>query len=276
MKYYFEKALFINRKDDINADVDRVYFGNEFCEKLIPEINVLRDMYYFVKQQYKEFTFVTPFVTNKGINKLAALFDFLNKQGGAEVVFNDWGVFYLLKNSFCSLIPVMGRLLTKQRRDPRMMRILSGKQRAVVCRSKKQKIIMLPKKIPDVLPELYKSSVINVPFFQRFLLSQGIKRVEIDNLVWDMDTNIPIELCVSVYFPYGYISTGRMCWKVSLGYGHCKRQCKKYYFQIKHKSLPVPLYAIGNTIFYKSHKLDFERLSGLGKIRIIYQKRLPF
>jgi len=273
MRHDFEKALFINKLVNIGKDVDRLYFGNEFCENLIPGINILKERYVFAEKKKKNFTFVTPFVTDAGLDKLKILFAFLNQQKDTEVVFSDWGVFYLLKNNFRNLIPVLGRLLTKQRRDPRMMKIFLDKQSQIVIKTKQRKIIKIPKKVPPALFEHHQASVINTPVFQKFLLSEGIKRVEIDNLIWKMNIDVPREIGVSIYFPYGYISTGRMCWRTCLSYAPCKKECKKYFFHLKHKSLPVPFYAKGNTIFYKSTRIDFENLQHLKNLRIVYQAK---
>jgi len=276
MRYSFEKASFINKPGNIGKDVDRLYFGNEFCENLIPDLSALREWYVFAKKKKKDFTFVTPFVTNAGLDRLGTLFTFLNQEHDVEIVFNDWGVFHFLKNNFSNLTPIIGRLLTKQRRDPRISKILLGEQKTFVTNTKKQKMIIFPKKVPPTLFEHHQASVINVPIFQKFLLSQEIKRVEIDNLIWNMNIEITPEIGVSIYFPYGYIATGRMCWKVSLSYSPCKKVCQKYFFRIKHKFLPVPFYSIGNTVFYKSNCIDFDKLKHLKNLRIVYQPKLPF
>ena len=113
-----------------------------------------------------------------------------------------------------------------------------------------------------------------MPIFQKFLFSEGVRRVEIDNLIWKMNIDVPSEMGVSVYFPYGYISTGRKCWQISLSYASCKKECERHFFHLKDNSLPVPLYTRGNTIFYKSKKIDFEQLQHLKHLRIVYQPRL--
>ncbi len=278
MKNGFERAVLINRMEaDIN-DADRIYFGNEFCENLIPGIAGLKKFYLFTKSQGKEFTFVTPFVTNLGLRKLESSLNFLNSQYKTEVVFNDWGVFKLIKDKFKNLKPVLGRLLTKQRRDPRMLKIFFGKQEftEILNRGNKGKTILFAKKVPPALFEHYRASVINLPIFQEYLLSQGINRVEIDNLVWNMNIKINKKIGVSIYLPYGYITTSRMCGKLTLTYAACKKECKKYFLQLEDESLPVPFYGIGNALFYKSNAPSNKYLEKLGIDRIVYQPRLPY
>jgi hypothetical protein len=278
MKHKIEKALLINRAEIGIKNIDRIYFGNEFCENLIPALSSLKKTYSFAKSRHKEFTFVTPFVTNEGLKKLESLFLFLNDQRNIEVVFNDWGVFKLIKDKFKNLEPVLGRLLTKQRRDPRMLKIFYEKPKFIENFSigKKKKTIIIPKKVPSALFEHYRASVINVPSFQKYLLSQGIKRVEIDNLVWKMNLRVNKKIGISMYLPYGYIAVSRMCGKLTLTYSACRKECKKYFLQLENGTLPVPFYCIGNAIFYKSKIPTNKYLKELGVNRIIYQSQLPF
>ena len=259
-------------------DAGRIYFGNEFCENLIPAIARAKKFYALARSRRKKFTFVTPFVTNAGLKKLDAVLEFLNAQHAVEVVFNDWGVFKLMKDKFPNLQPVLGRLLTKQRRDPRILRIFNDERAFffVPTPDKRELSLFLRRKLPAALFQHYQASVINLPVFQEYLLRLGINRIEIDNLVWTMDVRVNKKLGISVYLPYGYITTSRMCGQLTLTYASCKKECKKYFFQIEDKTLPVPLYSIGNSIFYKSRPPTKEYLEQLGIDRIVYQPRLPY
>lgn len=278
MKNKFEIALLINRVETIVKNIDRIYLGNEFCENLIPILDTLKRGYFYAKAKNKKFTFVTPFVTNVGLTRIEGLLNFLNNQKDVEVVFNDWGVFKLIKDKFKNLKPVLGRLLTKQRRDPRILKIFLDRQkfREILSPDKKRKTILFPKEVPRTLFEHYQASVINIPVFQEYLLSQGINRIEIDNLVWEMNVKVNKKIGVSIYLPYGYITTSRMCGKLTLTYAACKKECKKYFLQLEDESLPVPFYGIGNTIFYKSKTPSNKYLEKLRIDRIVYQSRLPY
>ena len=274
-----ERALFTNTLKKVNKEVNRIYFGNEFCENLIPSLVNLKNAYSFFSRLKKKFTLVTPYITNRGIKRLRPLLAFLDNQGAAaEVVFNDWGVFKLIKEHFGNLTPVAGRLLSKQRRDPRMLKILQGTQVSTgkQLMDKKTKIILLPKPIPNTLCEHFQSSVVDTPFFQKFLIAEGIGRIEIDNLIWEMRFHQNKKIALSIYFPYGYISTTRACGRLTLTYKGCKRECRRYYLKYYDDSLPVPFYGIGNTIFYKNTLLAYGNLRKLGINRIVFQEKLPF
>lgn len=272
------KAVFTDRLKDIKNDVERVYFGNEFCENLIPEPKLLEKWYFRIRDKKKSFSLVTPFVTNYGIKRIKYLCAFLNEQGGAEVIFNDWGVFRIMREKFRRVNPVLGRLLTKQRRDPRILKILLGRQKMVkrFFQDRKRKVLLVPKRVPLELIRHYRASLINLPIFQKYLLSEGINRVEIDNLIWGMNIKLDKRIKASIYLPYGYITTTRMCGKLNLTYAACKSECKRYYFALTNKSLPVPIYAIGNTVFFKSKLSEPQRLIRSGIDRLVYQPKLPF
>ena len=72
-----------------------------------------------------DFTFVTPYVTNKGLKQLEALLQAVAREvPQAEVIFNDWGVFHFLQEAQLPVTPVLGRLLTKLKKGPRIMNII--------------------------------------------------------------------------------------------------------------------------------------------------------
>jgi hypothetical protein len=277
-----------NRKPSTKNRFDRIYYGAEFCENKIPDLNTLKRVYSSAKKFKKRFTpsensltgftLLTPYVTTFGLKRLEPLFGYLDSQNSnIEVVVNDWGVLKLIRDNYKNLQPVLGRLLTKQRRDPRAKDILLNRQKAkrVIDEKSKKTFILIPKKVPTSLYEHFKGSVINTPIFQRFLLDNGIRRVEIDNLVWDMKIELPKEIGVSIYLPYAYVTTTRLCGLINLTYSACQKECQRYYFSFKSDSSPVPFYIRGNTVFYKSEMPSIEYLRQKHIDRIVYELEVP-
>ena len=90
-----EKAIFISNTKNlgyVTHAYSRLYFGIEFCERLIPSREELSAAIEFAGRNKMDFTFVTPFVTDNGMEKLARLLDcFSGDQRGSEIVINDWG-----------------------------------------------------------------------------------------------------------------------------------------------------------------------------------------
>ena len=123
-----EQAVFISRVEQLKYCDDnftRLYFGIEFCERLLPTMQQLKKVISFVKERKVGFTFVTPYVTNKGLKQLEALIPAVAREvPQVEIVFNDWGVFQFLKEARLPVSLVLGRLLTKMKRGPRIMNII--------------------------------------------------------------------------------------------------------------------------------------------------------
>ena len=92
-----EQAVFISRVEQLKYCDDnftRLYFGIEFCERLLPTMQQLKTVISVVKESNEGFTFVTPYVTNKGLKQLEALIPAVAREvPQVEIVFNDWGDF---------------------------------------------------------------------------------------------------------------------------------------------------------------------------------------
>jgi hypothetical protein len=125
MKRAIENAVFSNRPGRVSGD--RLYFGTEFCVNLIPSREMVARRCAAALKAGVKITFVTPFVTGEGLGKLSDIFEFLDTLDDVEVVFNDWGVFMLLRERYRRIHPVLGRLLSKQRRDPLMKEIFENR-----------------------------------------------------------------------------------------------------------------------------------------------------
>src|SRR5882724_3820167 len=102
-----------------NITFTRCAFGTEFCENLLPEPAALAVTRKRARACGVLLTFLTPYVSDRGIAQLKPLLALLD--GGDEVAFNDWGVLNLLRRDYPRLVPVQGRLLNKSLRDPRVM-----------------------------------------------------------------------------------------------------------------------------------------------------------
>lgn len=189
-----QKAEYISKAADlkkISHGTERIYFGNEFCQYLIPKVDELMDIMDRALSQNFSFTFVTSYVTDEKIIEYLPLLEKISKRNpGGEVVINDWGILQAVKNY--DLEPVLGRLLIKQKRDPRIEAYIN----------------LLPNNSATELRSLR----INDSFIN-FIKSKGVKRIEIDNLLHGINYTELEKLGVSatIHTPYGYIATGRIC-----------------------------------------------------------------
>ncbi len=238
-----ERALFVASKDNLRYltdDYRRVYFGDEFCERLLPTSKDLAEVMRQTADRGCSFTLVTPYVTQAGLQQVAKLVKTL--PDATEVVFNDWGVFRMLKADCPGLTPVLGRLLTKIKRGPRIMNFIDR----------------LP---PDALAHL-RSTSLGVPRYVQFLHDNRISRAELDNPLQGLDlSDVPRTMHLSLYIPFAYVTTTRFCLvancdvpdkKGFIGVFPCGRECQKYTFYLDNAAMTTLLIRRGNTLFYKN------------------------
>jgi hypothetical protein len=108
---------------------DILYFGNEFCQNIIPAKQHINKAFQWALKNNIQFVFVLPYITNDKVKTADSLLHILNnKKRNIEIVFNDWGTLSLILK-YKNLQPVLGRLLTKQRKDPIAENIIQNTQK---------------------------------------------------------------------------------------------------------------------------------------------------
>ncbi len=269
-RFKLEKTIFISTLQGIkylNNGYSRIYFGNEFCQQLIPGKKDLKEIIRIAKKRGKGFTLVTPYVTNEGLTKLRGLFDLLKKQRECcEVVVNDWGVLRLLNKEYDRLQPILGRLLHKLKRGPEITNVM--------------------RKLPLPAAQHFKDSNVSLIWYRRFLFRNRIQRVEFDNLAQGIETAIGSGMCPmqgSLYIPYVYVTTTRICLvngcdaevkTDKVGIFPCGKECQKYTFYLTNSDIPVKLILKGNTQFFINEKIP-RNLKSNGINRIVEQPEIP-
>ena len=228
---------------------NRIYFGDAFCQNLIPEKETLLEIYKKISDNNIKFTLNTSYVTDEALKKILLNIESLCKfDDSFEVVFNDWGIFYEIKQRFPNINLVLGRLLTKQRTDPNALKIITNSQ--------EQKGDIISKEVPKSLYKHFQSSVINDKIFQDYLIENNIKRVEIEYLVWDMKLQLPNNIKASIYYPYAHITTTRNCGILNMTYTKCNKMCRDIKIEYPSDSNhPFKYIAIGNTVYYNLEKI---------------------
>jgi hypothetical protein len=271
--YYYN-----NFRKEYTTSIERIYFGTETCEYLIPGLEEVKEVYSNSIKEY-EFTFVTPYVGERGIEKLISIFNFLNSQDNdeIEIVVNDFGVLQLLNTKFINLIPALGRLLIKFKRDPRFS--VSG-----YC-AKADNIKNINRVIRNQ-NEIIRDNSLSVKQYQEFLKKKGVKRIGIDavpqgvNLSGGKKTwGFPVDL----YWPWTYITSNRNCSIAAytqLGKSFhpteesCLKQCKLYEFAFSSDKEMFSSVQRGNAIWMSSVSIDKDYFKK-GFDRLIFQPYIP-
>lgn len=253
-----EKALHIESVSQLQPlppGFTRLYFGNETCERLIPSTEDIQKAKQFCKEKEISFSLVTPFCTDAGLSKVRSLLSLLSE--GDELIANDFGVLKIAHSS--KALPVAGRLLNRQSRDPRIASFRD-----------------FP---PDMLRHLSMSQA-SSPSFLKILSSFGARRVGLDNLLQGISTDLSkTGFSGSLYFPIVFISATRMCLLAQAGRISasnkagiipCSKECSQFRFRLKNSCFPKPLFLKGNALFFENASLPKEKeLDSLGIDRLV-------
>lgn len=221
--------------------VSRIYFGNEFCEELLPSLKGVRRIAAWASTTGMELTLVTQTFSDSGIKQLRRLLSDLPPV--SEVVVNDWGVMRLIHNEFPKLEAVAGRQLCKMIKDPRLP-------------SSELARLNPPSVVPELLGLLEKLEV---------------RRIEYDVPPYsEVDDFKPNGMNVSVHAPYGYTLKGRICKIGSLHLKRedkfapmsvCRKECLTYIGELRRPTKKdghdLHTFQRGNTLFYRySQEMD--------------------
>ena len=260
-----EKALFISKTNKLNEDnlkgYHRLYFGQEFCEKLIPcKIDVDKAINICTYMDLG-FIFVTPYATDKGIDELIPLLKHISEKiPGCEVVINDYGLLDTVNQ--LKLKPCLGRMLVKMKKEPRIKLFLDNHK----------------------LMSYYKKSNLDSESFRRFLKENNIHRAEFDNPTQGIGTDLTnTNIDGSLYYPYVNITTTRRCpsnscdklsKKPYIGIYPCQKECQKYLIKKHSEQLPLPVLIKGNSEFYENTEVP-NNLLEKGINRLVYQLEIP-
>lgn len=251
-------ATFLAEFDKVS--IEYIYFGNEFCEYRIPTIVQFKRMFELCEKEKIKLVLVTPVVTDYGIERISQLLDFIAEQDYLlDIVVNDVGVLQLINQKKIKCAIIAGRILDKTSHDSRA----SVKELDLYYGKNGKKFAMTPGVISGQALQVY----------QKY----GIDRFEFDLPKIGLD--IPKNIKSSVYWPYSYLTTGRVCMlratelngnrKFLVGNRGCGQLCRKYQvekrkpingfgFENKDRITDLFLFQRGNTVFFINRYDDFK------------------
>ncbi|AET68386.1 hypothetical protein Desor_2856 [Desulfosporosinus orientis DSM 765] len=251
----------------------RLYYGQEFCEKAISGKEDMKRAFNISEEEGLSFSYVTPYVTETGLTKLKIRLDKLAaEKPDSEVVINDWGVLDWLNDQQLTLTPVLGRLMNKILRDPRMPN---------------KSINTVNSQTADCL----RTSFLTGVGMKNLLDQYHVRRIELDHPPQGLDPKLSDwGYQSSLYLPYGVVTTGRICLMQSWGLEDkdrfkaamvCDQKCGRYWLEMSDPSGKVKntanwkLMQKGNTIFYRQSRKfavkALEQAVSYGISRIVFQ-----
>ena len=145
--YLDQHSLFTRR-------ADRVYIGNEYCFKLFPSREALRALLARTEKTGVSATVVLPPVRQRDEELAASLLSDVGQSRADEISVSDWGALNMAKTTGKRI--VLGTLLNKRKKDPRLFR----------------------KSGAEALFDVLGQNALNAPAFQAWLKSAGVERCE--------------------------------------------------------------------------------------------------
>jgi hypothetical protein len=259
------------------VDFSRLYFGTEFCERLIPRESDVRRACDVAAARHLAFSYLTPYVTDRGLARMRPALEYLasRRDDRIEVVVNDWGTLRLLRREFPALRPVLGRLMNRMLRDPRIAGALVRGD------------------APEDARRALRQSGLTAGIYRRFIGSFGVTMVEFDHVVQGLEMDFrQLGVGAALYIPYGYVATGRVCMigAVSLPTNQsfdvaspCRRECRRHTLSFVAPDSPFDrgqtFLQRGTTHFYAQDAASVmsaaRMVERLGISRIVYQPTLP-
>lgn len=215
-----------------------LYIGSEFCEHLLPTIHTLRKAIDHAREMDCRVSLLTPIASPQVIRNLAKLLPCL--PDGSEVIVNDWGVGYFVKQHFAKLRLVAGRILCRMMKDPRLSQ--AGSSTAYSFD---------PRPLTSIFKRL------------------GVGQMEMDVPIFaDSSTFASLPMRTSVHVPFSCVAKGRMCRigstairgpeRFAVG-RTCKKECLKVIAELKRPGTGVgyQTFQLGNTIISRHSKEMF-------------------
>jgi len=219
-----------------------LYFGTEFCEDRLPQVDEATAFCRLARDRGWEPTLLTPLVSPHGLAAVGRLLAALAVDGLAPaVVFNDWGVLGLLRDKHASLPRRAGRLVNRSLRDPRAWGAApAGKATHDASRYAR---------------------------LRAFLERQGVVALESDmdlegGYLGDGRDAAGAGLARALYLPFTFAASGRACplkarlYPEDRGFSRaladrCPAPCRSGPLPVPRDDTALPMWRGGNTVFYE-------------------------
>ena len=260
------------------TQASRLYFGQEFCEHLIPDPEELETAYSFCRQLGWDLTYVTGCLTEPGLSRVIANLECLSRQDeDCEVVVNDWGLLSVIARDFARLQPVLGRLLVKQ------LRLAESVSWPAICMNE---ISASEQDIRAGQARALQRLNCSIAEYRQELRRLGVGRFELDIVPQSVDLGTDAwGFGVSCYYPWGYVTGGRNCSTAAITDARrkfnvlaepCPRPCQQLNRAMPTPTLPGPTVQRGNTIFIFHPALAERYLTGQIPVdRIVFEPYIP-
>ncbi len=246
---------------NVSDKYTRVYYGDAFCPRLQFNLEQIKRLVDNCEVRGKDLTLVTSYMTEENIEKLDEILIYLKKcEKKCEIVVNDWGGIYYLKNEYLGDFDlILGRLLNKIKKSP----IISN----------------IYKKLNKDSQTALQTASSNFPASWELYSKYGISKVEFENTIQENRFAKNYPLMKTLIYPYVFISNSRRCFtdyimKDNQEYdiGSCNKYCESMELNLFNKVMCRDVVLKGSTYYYINTVLpsNLEEYS-----RIVIQDNVP-
>ena len=251
----------------VSSDCEKVRFGSEFCDIKLPDFRTLRLAYKLAEEAEKEFSYVTPPISNPTLGKIIENLSFLNGLGPAEVIVNDLGVLRLLRK-YQGLEPHLGRLrVYTPGRCPwsqitRMPNVSYFSRRRV--------------------EQIFYQTALNYEPTIRFYREMGVQAADVDWIPQSFKHYkelVKHGVNLSVHLHLVPAALTRKCHTARLleeeSFDSCSKPCYSKAYKMENKALKVELFLQGNGVFriVNPKKREVDQLDRIGVSELVLTMR---
>lgn len=263
---------------DEQVKVSRVYFGSEFCQYRQQPLATVKRALQLCWENEIEFTYVSSYVHDEKFAQLIEIANYLQQTAieakrSIEFVVNDWGVYYYVKNHYPNLDIIIGRLLNKNIRDPRVAKYYNDEG------------------APESGKQFFQESGLLSSSFRSFLDDERVVGLEFDELIQGHRLSDDPAYRTIFHYPYGCVASGSACMVGFMneekknkyrGNPKCHQQCQSYLFELKNraiKDINQTLVQKGNTAFFihdrELVRQGLKNVKEMNHARVVYALKIP-
>ena len=227
-------------KETVKSDSAGVRFGPEFCEWKIPSYDAVEEAYSLANEARKEFTYVTPRVSDLKIKEIRCHLKLLDQKGEIRVVVNDMGILKVLRE-YPNLKPQLGRqMISAPARCPWKDITQEGVN------------LLARKKIAGIFYQTSLNHMETVQFFR----SNNVLQADVDWIPRSFQhyhSIVKKGLDLSVHWNLVPVTITRRCHMARfLGEttpDNCTKPCDSSTLLLRNEELDVKLFLLGNVVF---------------------------
>ncbi len=260
--------------------IDGIYYWSDNCEYLAAtkaELEQAIEKFAefnknFPPHKVRSFTYVTPYVGNKMLERVEEWLEYLNSlklKNPIEVVVNDLGVLRLLNTKYTNLKICFGRVLHKLLKTPLIDTYWYEAHPAweLIKNKTEQEKLALRDEIVKWQLKFYNSSEVTVETYRNFLEKYSVWRVALDYMEKREDLcKSQDKVWIDLYYPWALVFTWRLCDTSAIENPSrgmyatddiCPRTCNRYDISYNLKTVWYNMIQRWNAWYRSELNLDF-------------------